>query len=125
MASKPRLDVSDGHAGSEACKRRAESARGVALHDEKRRRRSKSGQQRRGDCPDVTVGVFLTAAAELVGGILAETEVGQVEPRMLSGDDQRRRQVAVGECVSNRCELDGFRPGADHQPQIYAVQPSP
>jgi hypothetical protein len=44
---------------------------------------------------------------------------------VLTGEDQRRRQAAPCERVGDGLQLDGFRPGAEDQPDIGETQPSP
>jgi hypothetical protein len=44
---------------------------------------------------------------------------------MLAREDQRRNKGARGKRMRDGRQLDCFRPGADHQPYIGKVQPSP
>jgi hypothetical protein len=119
------LDVCDGNAGAEARKRGAKRARRIALDHQQVGRVCKQRRKRRGHRLDVAVRVLLAGAAERDAGKAAEPELGGIEQRMLSGEDQDRREASRGQRAGYRRELDGFRPGADDQPNVSAVQPSP
>jgi len=74
---------------------------------------------------DVAVGVPLAGTFQPLGRIAVEPEVGRIERRMLSSKDQPRRPPALGEGMRERRQLDCFRPGANDQPDVDAIQPSP
>jgi hypothetical protein len=57
-------------------------------------------------------------------GEALKPELGWVEP-MLAGEDQRRENAVGGERADDRIQFDRFRPGANDQPDVPAVQPSP
>jgi hypothetical protein len=44
---------------------------------------------------------------------------------MLTGEDQCRFDAALGERGGDRLQFDGFGPGADDQPYVRTIQPSP
>ena len=71
------------------------------------------------------VRILFPGAAEADRPIAGEAVVGGIERGMLAGQDQRRPEAALGEGMRDRGELDGFRPGADDQPYVRGVQPSP
>jgi hypothetical protein len=51
-------------------------------------------------------------------------EIFEIECRMLSGQHERRHKPAHRKRVRDRCQIDRFGPGADHQPDA-GIQPSP
>jgi hypothetical protein len=51
--------------------------------------------------------------------------VGRIKRGMLPGEDPRGREAALGERVGDGGEFDRFRPGADDQPYVRGLQPSP
>ena len=69
--------------------------------------------------------VFFTGALEIDRNVGVEAVVGEVEPGMLAGDDQRRNERARRQRVSQGSEFDGFWSGADDQPDVGRTQPSP
>ncbi len=73
---------------------------------------------RGGDCDavHVTIGIGLAAAIEAVEWIALEAELGEVERRMLPGQDQLGLETARSERMRDRSELDRFGPGPDDQP---------
>jgi hypothetical protein len=71
------------------------------------------------------VRVLLAGAVEPDRGIGVQPIVRGIERFMLPGEDQRRFEPALGERVSERGQLDGFRPGPDDQPYVREWQPSP
>jgi hypothetical protein len=58
-------------------------------------------------------------------GINVQAMVPWIERSMLPGEDERGHQPALGERVSDGGEFDRFRPGADDQPYVRGLQPSP
>ena len=70
----------------------------------------------------VRIGLAGTAEAPLREAIEAETR--RIEP-LLVGQDDGRREPAREQRVGQRGEFDGFRPGADDQPNVGRTQPSP
>lgn len=115
----------DRHASGERGERRAHRARGVALDDDQVGRSGKPRQQRRRHRADVAVRILLAGAFEPFGRIAIQPEVRGIERRVLARDDQPWRQPAFGEGLRERRQLDCFRPGADDQPDVDAIQPSP
>jgi hypothetical protein len=67
----------------------------------------------------------LARTIEPLGRKIAYSEIRWVQRRMLPGKDQPRRQSAFGKRMRDGCQFDGFGPGADDQPNFYAVQASP
>lgn len=125
MGPETRLDMGDRNSRGEAGKRRSQGTRRVALHDEKVGTIREHGQQRRRDRADMAMGVLLPWTMQMFGSEAGQTEVGRVQARMLSGEDQIGQDPTLSERVGKRRELDCFRPGADHEPDIYAIQSSP
>jgi hypothetical protein len=103
----------------------APRARCIALdHDQVGGPRN-ARQERGGDRADMPMRVLLSRTAEPLRRQFAKAEVARIEVAMLARPDQARRNPPLGERMSNRCDFDGFRPGADHQPDFDAIQPSP
>jgi hypothetical protein len=71
------------------------------------------------------VGILLAGAIERQPGIFAEAELVGIEPSVLAGVNERRCDPARGERMGNWGKLDRFGPGADDQPHIREIQPSP
>ena len=124
MGPEPRLDMGDRHLGGEGGERRAKRARRIALDDQEVGRRAKPLEKRGGDGADVAVRVLLARATEPLGRKAGETKLVRVKA-MLPGDDERGRKPALGERVRDGRQFDRFGPGADHQPDVGGIQPSP
>jgi hypothetical protein len=62
---------------------------------------------------------------ELYAIIERKTELLEIERRVLARDDEARSHTPGGQGASDGCKLDRFGPGADHQADGLAVQPSP
>jgi len=71
------------------------------------------------------VRVFFAGAAEAHRRIRLKPEFGGVECEVLIGENERRRQPAIAERMSDRPEFDGFRSGADDQPYVGETQSPP
>jgi hypothetical protein len=71
------------------------------------------------------VRVLLTRAIQPLDAESPKTELWRVEARMLARQDECRDDAALGERASDGRELDCFGPGADHQPDVNAIQLSP
>ena len=112
-------------AGEASVKRGPERARRIALHNQDVRTVGEHRQQSRRDRPNVAVRVLLAGAMQLFDSEAGQTEIAGVKVGMLPGEDQLGQNATLGECVGERRELDCFRPGADHEPDIYAIQSSP
>jgi hypothetical protein len=85
-------------------------------------------QQRKhaaGHRADVGVRILLSRAIEPDARIAAKPEFTQLQRRMLTRGDQRWFNPAPRQRLSDRRQLDGFRPGPDNQPYIRVAQPSP
>jgi len=117
--------VGDGHIGKEAGEGCTKSARSIALNDEEVGRIGKPRQKRGGYRADVPVRILLAGAMQPLLAITREAEMLRIKSGVLAGKDERRRKPARGERVSNRCKLDCLGPGADDQPDIREIQPSP
>ena len=68
---------------------------------------------------------FRFAAAEVNGRKAGKPEIAHREVGMLAGHDQGRRNAASGKSACDGRHFDGFRPGADDQPDIRKTQYSP
>src|SRR6185436_19965865 len=123
--AEPGFDMGERDRGCERGPRAAERARRIALDDQQvgwpREQRSK----RRFDFADVRVGILFAGTVELERGINVQAMVAWIERSMLPGEDERGRQPAFGECSCDGGEFDCFRPGADDQPYVRGLQPSP
>ena len=73
----------------------------------------------------VAVRIFLAWAAQPVDRKVAKTELRRVQLRVLAGEDDRRLGADFGKRIRDGCELDRFGPGANDQPNVYAIQSSP
>ncbi len=71
------------------------------------------------------VRIFVAGAAQPVDRKIAETELRRVQLRVLPGEDDRRLESDFGKRIRDGCELDRFGPGANDQPNLYAIQSSP
>jgi len=71
------------------------------------------------------VGVGLSGTVKGDGIIGGKAVFGGIEPGMLPGEDDRRLKPARGERMRYWGKLDCFRPGADDQPYVCGLQPSP
>jgi hypothetical protein len=69
--------------------------------------------------------IFLARTIETLKRELAEPEVAGIEFGVLSRADELRCKPAVNERSSDGSEFNGFRPRADHEPNICETQPSP
>jgi hypothetical protein len=119
------FDMRDGHARRERSPRRAECAGRIALYDQQLGRLGKERGKRRFDLPHVRVRVLLAGAGEIDPRIAVEPVLGRIERVVLPGEDQARVQAARGQRGGDGCQLDRFRPGANDQPYVPAIQPSP
>ena len=119
------LDMGERNRGRERGAGTAERARRVALDDQQVGRGREQRSKRGFDPGDMRVGVLLAGAIEMQRGIYVQPMVARIEPSMLAGEDQRGRQPALGERMCEGGELDGFGPGADDQPDVRGLQPSP
>jgi hypothetical protein len=72
----------------------------------------------------MAVRIVLPGAIKPLGGKMAKAIFARIERGMLAGDDEAGGQPALLERVRDGRQLDGFGPGADHQPDIE-TQPSP
>jgi hypothetical protein len=117
--------VRDWDCGCERGQRPAERARSVALDDQQVRRVGQPRAQRRGDLADMAVRVLLAGAAETLGGKVREPELRDLEPGVLAGEQQARRDPAIRQGSRDGRQFDCFGPGADDQPDVGETQPSP
>jgi hypothetical protein len=69
--------------------------------------------------------VLLSRTIEWVNRGWVKPEFARVEAGMLTGEDQRRREIPGGQSAGDRRQLDRFGPGPDDQPDIVERQPSP
>jgi hypothetical protein len=71
------------------------------------------------------VRIRLAATAEVYGGIASQPEIARIELGMLAGEHERRSDPTRGKRMGDGRQFDGFRPGADDQPDIDGTQYSP
>jgi hypothetical protein len=69
--------------------------------------------------------VLFAGAMQAFGREAFEPMVLRIEPGVLPGQDERRRQPALGERGRDGRQLDRFRPGPDDQPDVGGIQSSP
>jgi hypothetical protein len=117
--------MGDRHSSGERGQRRAHRARRVALNHKEVGRSRETRQESGRHGLDMPVRILLAGTFQRLRQIAAEPEVSGIEDRVLARKDQPRRQPALGESMGERRQLDGFRSGADDQPDIYSIQPSP
>ena len=122
---KTGLDVRNGNCSDKCGKSRPERARGIALNDEKVWWISQQGQHRSGNGPHVRMRIRLASAVQLHATEFYQSEILWIEVRVLTRKDQCRPEPPLCERSRNRRQFDRFRPGADHQPYVGKVQPSP
>jgi hypothetical protein len=119
------LDVRNGYSGVEARERRADGARRVALNDQEVGQWTQQRHKRGSDQAGVGIGVRFPGAAETDRAITLQPIFAGIERRMLAGQDQARAQAARAKRVGDGGKLDRFGPGADNQPYVCDMQPSP
>jgi hypothetical protein len=119
------LDVRNGCSGVEARARRADGARRIALNDQEVGQWTQQRHKRGFDQASVGIGVRFPRAAETDGAIALQSMLMWIERRMLAGQDQARAQAARAKRVGDGGKLDRFGPGADNQPYVCDMQPSP
>jgi hypothetical protein len=117
--------MGDRHSGGETGQRAAERARGVALDDDQVRTAGEQSTNRCRNALDVGVRVLVAGAVEPRRRKVGKLIVGGIEPGVLSGQDQRREYPALGQGPGNRVELDRIGSGADDQPHVRGLQPTP
>jgi hypothetical protein len=71
------------------------------------------------------VRVLLAGAVEPGSRVGFEPEVLWPKLCMLAGEHEHRPTAAGSQRMCNRGHFDGFRPGADHQPDVGGTQYSP
>ncbi len=123
--AEPGFDVGERDRGCQRAARAAERARRIALDDQQVGRLREQRSKRGFDFAHVRVGILLAGTAELERGINVQAMVARIERSMLPGEDERGRQPALGERAGDGGEFDRFRPGADDQPYVRGLQPSP
>jgi len=123
--AEPGFDMGERDRGCERGARAAERARRIALDDQQVGRPREQRSKRGFDFADVRVGILLAGTVEMERGINVQAMVPWIERSMLPGEDERGRQPALGERVGDGGEFDRFRPGADDQPYVRGLQPSP
>ena len=102
MGAKARLDMGDRNPPIETGERPAERARGVALDDDQGGRRAKLSAKRFTNLLDMGAGIGATGAAEIERGEPIQPERMRIEPAMLAGEDEQRRQPAPVQRVRDR-----------------------
>ena len=113
MGAEPRFDMGDRYAAIETRERRAKGARGVALHDNQDRWPAQFPAQRRAHLLDMGVGISPPGAIEVERGETAQAEAIGLEPAVLPGEDEQRRQPAIVQRVRDRRQFDCFRAGPE------------
>jgi len=73
----------------------------------------------------VGVRVGHAGAVQVGARVCRQPELLGVQRGMLAGQQEARGKAAGGERMGDRGKLDRFGPGADDQPDLIAVQPSP
>jgi hypothetical protein len=73
----------------------------------------------------MSVRVLSAGAAKVHARESIEGKLARLEMRVLSGEDQRRCDAARDQRARDGLQFDGFRPGADDQPNVRGTQPSP
>jgi hypothetical protein len=73
----------------------------------------------------MAVRVQFFGAAEPFDREVRKAEISSLQLRMLAGEDERRPQPAIVECMCQWRQFDCFGPGRDDQPNVFAIQPSP
>jgi hypothetical protein len=107
--------------GDEPCECCTESAGRIALYHEKIRRNVDTSLQRIADGPDMRVGVRLAWAAKPDLRVARQPEIIRGKPVLVS-EDQRRDDAMRKHCAGDGPHLDGFRSGADDQPDVGEKQ---
>jgi hypothetical protein len=121
----PASTCATGMAAVKACQRRTEGARRISLDDEEVRRVAQQRQQRGGHVADMRLRVGPARPAKLHLKECCEAEICEIQVRVLARDDEHGGKATRCERMRDGRQLDRFRPGADHQPYIGTVQPSP
>jgi len=69
--------------------------------------------------------IGLAGTAEIDHVQTAKPEIGAGQAAMLTREDERRPDATGGQRIGDRHHFDGFRSGADDQPDVEETQPSP
>jgi hypothetical protein len=104
--------------------RRSKSARCVALNDDKV---GPAGEQRchlRRNRVNVRARIRLPRTFKRKALVAVQTMRAQVQ-LVLARENQARKISVLGQRMCKRREFDGFRSGADDQPYVGRMQPSP
>ncbi len=123
--SEARFHMSERDLGSSRGSRAAKRARRISLHDQQIGSIVEYRLERAGDLRGMRMRILLAGASEMDRVIVAKTMIPEVEPRMLARDNQRRAERTRCQRMSDRGEFDSFWPGADDQPDVGRMQPSP
>jgi hypothetical protein len=116
--------MGDGDGGGEGGQRPAERARGVALDDQQAGSLGKQGRDQLGHLAGMNMGVAASPAGELNPLVVRQIMFGGIE-RMLTGQDEARRQAVAGQRGRDRRQLDGFGAGSDDDVDTLYRQASP
>ena len=125
MGPETGFDVSDRNAANEPSQGTAERAGRVPLHH----KQVGPGLQQRthavSHLANVVVRVLFSGTIQLNEVEAAQAEIVEAERRVLTREDERRPTAKSSQRMRNRGHLDGFRSGANHQPDIGETQYSP
>jgi hypothetical protein len=69
--------------------------------------------------------VFFTGTIETTGLQAGEAKGRWIEVGVLARQNEAGGETALKEGGGDGGQLDGFRPGADDQPNVRVIQPSP
>jgi hypothetical protein len=122
---KASLDMRNGHARQETGQGSSERARAVALDDQQVGLFSQQPSHFRGNPADVIVRVCLSGAVQAHRREGFKVQIAEWEVRMPTGEHERRAAAKRRQPMCYRGQLDDFRAGADHQPDIGDTQYSP
>jgi hypothetical protein len=125
MRPQARFDVPHGYAGGEAGACPADRARRIALHDYEIRCIAQQRKQRHGYGVDMSVGVLLPRTAKIDPGEFMQSKLSRIQLAVLARENKRRCDAVRQQRTGDGLQLDGFRPGADDQPDIPGTQLSP
>ena len=125
MRAQACLDMRHGNGRGEPGERCAERARRIPLDDEQIRWLAQQRREGSGYLANVRVRISPARTAKVQAGERGQPEIFRIEVWMLAGENQRGDDAARFHRMGEGRQFDRFGPGADHQPYVGKVQPSP
>ena len=126
MATQAGLDMSDGDAKVASGEGAPKCARGIALnHDEVGKVAAQYGRQRGGYLGGVAQRILDPDTTKVVTRQTSKIVIRGFQFRVLSGQDQMRRDPSCGERMGQRSKFNGLRTRSNDQLDKITAQRSP